>query len=108
MNGVYYKKNKDNKNSMTFYNQVDILSGIGKKILSGTLKSKMKKYHDNLLIKMTEFLLLKKDYSQLVWFDKVSDIQRIVDENKKILKESSFNKKKLNQEAQVELELLQK
>ena len=77
---------------------MDILSQVGKKLITGTLKSKMKKYHDTLIKKMAEFILLENSFEDLIWFDK-SSIEEIFNENKEILRNSDFEFNKLSEDA---------
>ena len=89
--GVKYTKT-DDKWMLRYSNKVDVLSGIGLKIIKGTLKKKMKKYNDNLLKKITEFLVMNENYEDLIWFTKdEKEIKKIFSDNFQILKNLKLN-----------------
>lgn len=63
-------------------NKFDILSSIGAKLIKGTLKSKMKKYFDNLERELVEFVLKPQNINDLMWFsDDNNEKKRILLEN---------------------------
>ena len=52
---------------MRQYNELDVLSSIGKRLVKGTIKSKTKNYHNKYLLELIEFLL--RGYTDdLFWF----------------------------------------
>lgn len=90
-NGVKYEE-IGGKWILKYVNQVDVKSGIGLKIIKGTLKKKMKKYNINLIKKLTEFLVMNENFEDLIWFSKDEvEIKNIFKKNFDILKKSKID-----------------
>lgn len=96
-------------NKLSCYNQIDVLSQVGIKLVQGTLKTKMKKYQQNFLQCLAEFVLLEKDYNNLIWFTNDSKvITQIFDDNRKLFLDQKFDISKLSPEAQAEIASIRK
>jgi hypothetical protein len=96
-------KQDDPKNDwmMIQSHEVDVLSSTGLTLVKAFMKKRTEKLNNDILVKMTEYLITNRSFDNLLWFTKdKNDIKRIFNENLEILKKKKIDLKNINFEAQ--------